>query len=178
MSHLKGLDSTQASGELAGIYSAIQKELGMVPNLFRAIGESPRALGTFLAIGSGLKHGLLSGPEQNAIALLVAELNGCDYCLAAHSTLGRMVGAPSDEISANRKGLSSNAKRAALLKLTAELVTEKGRISAGAYREFLDAGYTPAHIPEVVLSIVQNIYTNYFNNFNGTELDFPAAEKI
>lgn len=178
MSRITGVPLEKATGERAEIYSAIKGQLGAVPNLFRAIGESPRALKTFLGIGAGLKGGLLTGQEQNSIALAVAQMNGCDYCLAAHTALGKMGGHKEEEIIKNRKGQSDDLKRDALIKLVTEIVSEKGRASEQTYNNFLAAGYTHAHLPEVLLSIVQNVYTNYFNNFNGTEVDFPSAPKI
>lgn len=178
MSRITGVPFENATGERAEIYSAIKGQLGGVPNLFRSIGESPRALKTFLGIGAGLKGGLLSGQEQNSIALAVAQLNGCDYCLAAHTALGKLGGHKEEEIIKNRKGQSGDLKRDALMRLVSELVAEKGRTSEQTYKNFLAAGYTEAHFPEVLLSIVQNVYTNYFNNFNGTEVDFPLAPNL
>ena len=175
MSRIQQIPFEQATGERAEVYSAIKGMLGKVPNLFQAIGSSPRALKTFLGIGGGLRGGLLSGAEQEAIALTVAQANGCDYCLAAHTVLGKMNGIKEDEILLNRQAQSEDEKRSALLQLSAEIVAKRGNISDTTYNNFINAGFTEAHIPEVLLSVVQNIFTNYFNNLNRTEVDFPTA---
>ena len=178
MSRIQQTSFEQATGERAEIYSGIKKSIGLVPNLYQAIGSSPRALKVLLGIGGGLKGGLISAADQESIALAVAQANGCDYCLSAHSAIGKMMGSTEEEIILNRRGKSNDKKREALLKLVSEIVTEKGRISDATYNGFLAAGFTEAHVPEVVMSVVQSIYTNYFNNLNQTEVDFPAAKKI
>jgi AhpD family alkylhydroperoxidase len=178
MSRIKQVEPKEASGERAELYKAITASLGKVPNLYQAVGASPRALKTLLGLGAGLKGGLVTAADQEAIALHVAELNSCDYCLAAHSLLGKMNGLDADEVIRVRKGFSDAPRRAALLKFVTEAVREKGHVSEATYQELLKNGYTEAHVPEILLSVVTNIYTNYFNNFNGTSVDFPAAKKI
>lgn len=178
MARLKSVKVEDAQGKTTELYSAIKGALGGVPNLFQALGNSPKALEIFLGIGGGLKGSLLSAPEQESIALTVAQANGCDYCLSAHTVLGGMVKLTPEEMVANRKGTSSDPKRKALIELTKEIVSEKGRVSDRALSSFKNAGYTDAHVPEVLLSVIQNIYTNYFNNLNQTEVDFPQAPKI
>ncbi len=167
-----------AVGETAQLYGAIKSSLGMVPNLFQSIATSPQALKTFLGIGEGLKGGQLNGTDREAIALAVAEKNGCDYCLSAHSLLSKLGGAAPDEILRNRRGESKDVKRTALLRLASEIVSEKGRVSDVTFKNFLAQGYTESHLPEVLLVVVENLYTNYFNNFNRTEIDFPVVEKL
>lgn len=178
MARLKSVKVEEAQGKTVELYSAIKGSLGGVPNLFQSLGNSPKALETFLGIGGGLKGSLLSGPEQGAIALVVAQANSCDYCLAAHTVLGGMQKLSPEEMAANRKGTSNDSKRKALIELTKEIVSEKGRVSDKSLSNFRSAGYTDAHVPEVLLSVIQNIYTNYFNNLNQTEIDFPLAPKI
>lgn len=178
MSRLQSVSPEKAQGKTAELYSAIKASLGGVPNLFQALGNSPKALETFLGIGGGLKGSLLSSLEQGAIALTVAQANGCDYCLSAHTVLGGMLKLSPEEMVANRNGSSLDQKRKALIELTKEIVNEKGRISDKTLSNFKAAGYTDAHVPEVLLSIIQNTYTNYFNNLNHTEVDFPQAPKI
>jgi len=178
MSRIQKVEFEQATGETAELFGAIKKSIGMVPNLYQTVGTSPRALKTLLDIGGGLKGGLISAADQESIALVVAQSNGCDYCLAAHSTIGKMIGSPEEEILLNRKGKSKHQKREALLKLVSEIVSEKGRVSDTTYKAFLAAGFTEAHVPEILMSVIQSLYTNYFNNLNQTEVDLPTAQKI
>lgn len=178
MARIEPISFERATGERANLYTGIRDLLGKVPNLYQSIAASTRALRTFLGISQGLRGGLFSNAEREAVALTVAELNGCDYCLAAHTTLGAMVRINPDEIIENRKAQSSDPKRNALLKLTAEFVRERGRVSDDTFKNFKAAGFTEAHIPELLLIVAENIYTNYFNNFNRTEIDFPKVKKI
>lgn len=178
MSRLKKVPVEVAEGKTAELYTAIKSSLGGVPNLFQTLGNNPRALEIFLGIGGGLKGGLLSAAEQGSIALTVAQSNGCDYCLAAHTVIGGMLKLSPEEMAANRKGTSTNKKTQSLIELTRQIVGEKGRVSDEAISSFRSAGYSDAHVSEVLLVVVQNIFTNYFNNLNKTEIDFPAAPHI
>jgi uncharacterized peroxidase-related enzyme len=178
MSRLQSVSVEEANGKTAELYSAIKSSIGGVPNIYQSLGNSPRALEIFLGIGGGLKGGLLSAQEQEAIALAVGQHNNCDYCLAAHTAIGGILKIPSEELVANRKGSSTDKKKEALLTLTKEIIDEKGYVSDTTLNNFRKAGYTDSHIPEVLLSIIQNTFTNYFNHINKTEVDFPAAPKL
>lgn len=178
MTRLKTIRPDDATGDTAKIYDAIKSSLGSIPNLFQGIANSPRALGTFLGIGEGLKGGLLSGADQELIALTVAQKNSCEYCLSAHTVLGKMNGLSEAQMLQIRKGSCDDSKKQALVKLVQEIVSEKGHISDATLENFRKQGYTDAHVPEVLLSVVQNIYTNYFNHINKTVVDFPKPPAI
>lgn len=170
---LAPLAPAQATGQAAQIYAGIQKQLGVVPNLYQTLGAHPQALEAFLHLHAGLTT--LSGPDKEAIALAVAQVNGCGYCLAAHTLLAQKHGLSADETLVIRQGGASDPKRNALVRLVREIVETKGAASDAAYQAFLDAGYGETQVPEVFLAVVQHLFTNYFNNFNRTVVDFPAA---
>lgn len=176
MSRINAITPEQATGHTAEVYSAITKALGKVPNLFQAIGVNSNALQTLLGIGPSLKT--LTGAEKETIALVVAQLNNCGYCLSAHTLLAGMHGISKDETLNIRKGNSQNSKQKALINFVSEIVMEKGHVSDKTFSEFKEAGYTDAHIPDVLLAVVENFYTNFFNHINKTEIDFPLAEKV
>lgn len=178
MSQLKSIKLEEATGQTAKLYSAIKGALGGVPNLFQGLGISPRALEAYLNIGGALKGGLLSGQDQEAIALTVSAKNGCNYCQAAHTVLGKMNGLTEDEMKSNRSGSSKDTKRVHLIRLVSEIVENKGSVSFSALQAFKSAGYTDEHIPEILLTVVQTAFTNYYNELNKTDLDFPAAPKL
>ena len=71
------------------LLEAVQKQLGSVPNLFRIVGNSPAALEGYLGLNGALAKGALDARTRERIALVVAEANGCDYCLSAHTYLGK-----------------------------------------------------------------------------------------
>ena len=87
---------------------AVGKMLGSVPNLFRITATSPAALEGYLGLNGALAKGRLTPQTRERIALAVAEINGCDYCLSAHAYLGRTLAKLDEaEIAANRAGASS-----------------------------------------------------------------------
>lgn len=176
MSRIKPVSVDQATGHTSNLYTAIKAQLGSVPNLFQAMGQTPKVLETYLGL-SGAQESL-SGTEKELIALVVSQANGCDYCLAAHTVLGKMNQLTDSEIIAARKGQSTDSKRNALLKLTQEILAKKGNVSDETFSSYISAGYSAAQIPEIVLAISQNVFTNYLNTINHTEIDFPRAEKI
>ena len=178
MSRLSKVSPEEAVGKTADLYGAIKSSLGGVPNLFQGLGSNPRALEIFLGIGGGLKGGSLSLREQGSIALTLAQRNSCEYCLAAHTVLGKMGGLSETEMISNRMGGSEDHKKNALIKLVGEIVDKKGNVGDETLSSFRAAGYTDSHVGEVLLAVVQNIYTNYFNNLNRTEVDFPSAPKL
>ena len=92
------------------LLQAVQKQLGSVPNLFRVVGNSPAALDGYLGLNGALAKGKFDAKTRERIALTVAEINGCGYCLAAHTYLGKNIAKLDDaEIAANRSGMSNDA---------------------------------------------------------------------
>jgi AhpD family alkylhydroperoxidase len=176
MPRLPRISVEQATAPTSELYAAIKKHLGVVPNLFQTLGAHPQALEAYLHLDSGLTT--LSGPDKEAISLTVAEANGCDYCLAAHTVLGKMRGLAPEEMLKIRQGHATDPKRNALIRLVREIVEKKGAVSDETFQGFLDAGYSTSQVPAVMLAVVQNVFTNYFNNLNGTEIDFPAAPAL
>jgi uncharacterized peroxidase-related enzyme len=176
MSRLQQVSVEQSTGQTADLYKTIKSQLGSVPQIFQALGTAPKVLENYFNMGAAQSS--LSGGEKESIALAVAQINSCNYCLAAHTALGKMAKLSDDDMLRARKGQVNDPKRKALLKLATEITTERGHVSDQALSDFRAAGYTDAQVPEVVLAVVQNIFTNYFNHVNQTEVDFPAAVKI
>ena len=110
--------------------NAVGKSLGLVPNLFRLVGLSPPALKGLLGLTSALSGATLDARTQERIALAVAEINGCGYCLSAHTYLARNVLKLDDaEITANRNATSNDLKAHAAVSFAAALVTHRGHVS-------------------------------------------------
>jgi uncharacterized peroxidase-related enzyme len=158
------------------LLQAVQKQLGSVPNLFRVVGNSPAALEGYLGLNGALAKGRLPAATRERIALAVAEINGCGYCLAAHSYLGRNLAKLDDaEIAANRGGRSNDPKADAAVHFAAEIVRERGHVNDAAVQAVRAAGYDDAQIIEIVLHVALNTLTNYVNEVAGTVVDFPAV---
>ena len=158
------------------LLEAVKKQLGLVPNMFRIIGNSPAALEGFLGLSGSLGKGTLDVKTRNRLALAVAESNGCGYCLAAHTYLGKNLAKLSDdEIAANRDGASTDAKADAALKFAVAVVRERGHVSAADVQAVKDAGYNDAQVIEIVLHVALNTLTNYVNEVVKTDIDFPEV---
>ena len=158
------------------LLEAVQRQLGVVPNLFRLVSTSPAALEGYLGLSGALAKGKLPAPTRERIALAVAEINGCDYCLAAHSYLGKNLAKLDDaEIIANRKGASNDPKADAAVRFAASVARERGHVGEQALREVRLAGYDDAQIIEIVQHVALNTWTNYINSVGMTEIDFPVV---
>ncbi len=155
---------------------AIRKQLGVVPNLFRLVATSPAALEGHLGLYGALDKGALPAPTRERIALALAQINGCDYCLSAHTYLGKHVAKLDDaEITANRQGASNDPKADAAVRFAAKVARERGRIEAHDLAAVRLAGYDDAQIIEIVQHVALNVWTNYINLVAETDIDFPVV---
>lgn len=158
------------------LLDAVVKQLGSAPNLFRLVGTSPAALEGYLGMSGALGKGALPAATRERIALAVAEVNGCDYCLSAHSYLGKNLAQLDDaEITANRSGASNDPKADAAVRFAVKVARERGHISDADFAAVKLAGYTDAQVIEIVQHVALNVWTNYFNNVFQTEIDFPVV---
>lgn len=159
------------------LLEAVNKQLGVVPNMFRLISTSPRALEGYLGLSGALGKGTLQAATRERIALAVAEVNGCNYCLSAHTYLGKNLASLDDaEITANRNGASNDPKADAALRFAAKVARDRGHIAEADLSAVKLAGYTDAQVIEIVLHVALNTWTNYFNEVFKTDIDFPIVE--
>ncbi len=154
---------------------AVRRQLGVVPNLYRLLASSPAALEGFLGLSGALGKGMLAAATRERIALAVAELNGSNYCLSAHSYLGKSMAKLDDaEITANRDGRSNDPKADAAVKFAAKVARERGHMSEADLRAVKAAGYDDAQVIEIVQHVALNDFTNYINLIAQTDIDFPV----
>lgn len=156
---------------------AAKKQLGVAPNLFRVIANSPAALEGYLGLNGALAKGALDGKTRERIALAVAGVNGCSYCLSAHTYLGQHIAKLDDaELAANRDGRSNDAKADAAVRFAVKVVESRGHVSDADLSAVRLAGFDDAQIVEIVLHVALNTLTNYVNEVAGTEIDFPRVQ--
>lgn len=161
------------------LLEAVRKQLGSVPNLFRVVANSPAALEGYLGLSAALGKGSLPAATRERIALAVAEINGCDYCLSAHSYLGKSVAKLDEaEILANRHGHSNDPVADAAVRFAVKVVGARGKVGDDDLRAVRLAGYDDAQIVEIVQHVALNTWTNYINNVAGTVIDFPVAKAL
>jgi uncharacterized peroxidase-related enzyme len=155
---------------------AVKKQFGVAPNLFRLVANSPAALEGYLGLSAALGKGALPAPTRERIALAIAEINGCAYCLSAHTYLGRTLAKLDDaEITANRNGASNDPKADAAVRFAAKVAIARGHVSDDELRAVRLAGYDDAQVIEIVLHVALNTWTNYVNEVAQTDIDFPVV---
>lgn len=166
------LNNNDSTGLLAQIHQAF----GATPNMFKAVSNSPAALqsmwGSFGALGSG-KLGAKLGEQ---IAVAIADRNDCEYCLAAHTALGRKAGATADEMSAAQAGQSSDPKTAAALRFAVAVVNNRAKIDDEQVEELRAVGFSDEEIVEIMAHVALNLFTNYVNVAFKVPVDFPGVK--
>jgi len=177
MSRIEVPSIEAATGASAEVYAQIKTAIGNVPNTFAAIGaHGPASLKAVLAADSVLATGTLSKQDQQVIKLLVSSVAGCDYCVAAHSLLGKMEGLSSAALRQVRTGEpSGDVRRDALIRFVRLLVRTTGTVDQAEFAAIKAAGYTDAQLVEISLAIAITMFTNVFNRINDTAIDFPAV---
>ena len=168
------IEATPAASQ--PLLQAVNKKLGVVPNLFRLVATSPAALEGFLGLSGALGKETISVATGERIALAVAEVNGCGYCLSAHSYVGKNLAHLDDaEITANRSGASNDPKADAAVRFAVNVARERGHVEDTDIRALKLAGYDNAQVIEIVLHVGLNSFTNYLNETVKTDIDFPVV---
>ncbi len=159
----------------APLLDAVEKSLGVVPNMFKVIALSPNLLGGFLGLSGGVAR-TLDVKTRERIALAVAQVNGCDYCLSAHTYLGlNLARIDAAEIALNRQGRSGDARADAAVQFAAAVAKNRGQVSDADLAAVRAAGFSDANIVEIVGVVVENFFTNFVNNVAETTIDFPVV---
>ena len=176
MSRITALNPAQATTRAKKLLDAVQSKLGLTPNITRAMANSPAVLEAYLDFSSALASGALDAAVREQIAITVAEVNLCAYCLSAHTTIGQMAGLKSDAIIGARSANAADPKTDAILKLARAIVVQRGEISEGDFDNARQEGVNDGEVAEVVANVALNIFTNYFNHVAQTDIDFPMVE--
>ncbi len=157
------------------ILDAVNKQLGVVPNLFRLAALSPAALTAMTGLNGALSKAL-DVKTRERIAIATAQVNGCDYCLSAHTYLGLNLAKISpEEIELNRNGASADPKAAAAVRFAAQVALLRGKVSDADLAAVKLAGFSEAQIVEIVAVVAENFLTNLLNNVADTDIDFPVV---
>ena len=178
MKTLKPLKLEEANENSQAIFTAIKSKIGMLPNLYAAMGTSDKLLSGFLAFQETIKSGEFTSKEYEAIALSTSQVNGCNYCLSTHTAIGKMNGFTEEETLELRTNTIADTKLNALVSLTSEFVNSKGYPSEESVQNFFEAGYNKAAFAELIAIIALTTITNYVNHNGGFEIDFPQAQNI
>jgi len=175
MSRINVVTNETANPEQKALLDAIQSQLGMVPNFLKILANSPAALRAFLGLHGIAGEGTLDPQTRERIALGLAQRNSCEYCLSAHTAIGRKAGLSTEEIAANRAGTSQDEKAAVAVRLARSLVDNMGEVTTAEIIEARDAGYSDAEIVEIITHVGMNVLTNIIGKASRVEIDFPKV---
>jgi uncharacterized peroxidase-related enzyme len=166
------LNLETAPEESREILSQVQKKFGFVPNLMGVLANAPSALRAYLSLGNLFAESSLTPIEQQVVLLTVSAVNGCDYCVAAHSAMARMQKVPGNIVAALREERKLEDQRLeALRMLAAEIVAKRGWPSADTVQLFLEAGFSEPQVLEVILGVTMKTLSNYTNHISATPVD-------
>jgi len=159
------------------IFDTLKGKLGFVPNLYATLANSQNALGNYLTLQGATST--IQGKAREVINLVVSEVNACEYCLAAHTAVGQMVGFTPEQILEIRAGMASfDAKLDALAKLVRNVAIKRGHADPALVDAFLAAGWTRENLVDVMVVIGDKTITNYLHATTLVPVDFPAAPKL
>lgn len=178
MQRIPALDPATLTGRGQELAQGIQAKMGMVPNIYRAMVHSPAVLEAVQSLNAALDRGVLRRGAQELLAVYVGELNGCHYCVSAHSMSAKGLKIPDEEVLAARRGQSADPKMAAMLRLARSIMETRGKVPDEELSQARSAGLNDAEIVEVCANVARNIYTNYFNNLAQSQLDLPPAPPL
>jgi uncharacterized peroxidase-related enzyme len=175
MSRILPIDPTLAPKKSQELLAVVEKKLGIVPNMMKTMAHSPAVLDAYLSFSNALGASKLSAKVREQIALTVAEVNSCAYCLSAHSFIGGKLGLNQAEVDAARHAASSDPKTAAILGFARDLVIRRGEVRDQELRNVRAAGVSDGEIGEIVATVALNVFTNWFNHVSDPVIDFPEV---
>lgn len=172
---ITSIDPATATGSNKKYFDALQSSLGLIPNMTRAMGQSPAVLEGYVLLNGALSKGALGRKLSEELALTLAGANHCDYCASAHTVLGKLAGLDETQVSGALRATAEDSKTAAALKFAKLLVEKHGQIADADFQAVRAAGFTEGEVGEIVAHVAINVFTNYFNNVARTDIDFPRV---
>ncbi|MGV9801555.1 carboxymuconolactone decarboxylase family protein [Mycobacterium sp. NPDC003449] len=176
MTHFAPVEPDTATGETADLFREVKKSLGAVPNMAKVMVNSPTLVRSWLALAGATSAGTIDPAVRERLAIATAQLNGCEYCLSAHTYLGANVAKlDADELDAARHGRSADPRVTALLALSQSIAENAGDVDEAEIKAAIEAGVTEEEIGELVANLALNVMTNYFNVLARTENEWPVV---
>tara|TARA_R110002073_G_scaffold159477_5_gene314805 strand:+ start:6064 stop:6612 length:549 start_codon:yes stop_codon:yes gene_type:complete len=159
------------------IFDHLEKAVGFVPNLFATYAYSENALKNYLDFSNAKTS--LKAKEKEAVNLAVSQVNNCEYCLSAHTAIGKMNGFSEDQILELRAGKSSfDNKLDALARLSKNITENRGTTDADVLENFFNAGWTKENLIDTISLVGDKTISNYINNTTRVPVDFPVAQPL
>src|SRR5689334_822010 len=149
MSRLPAIQTDTASGKAKQLLEAVQAKLKITPNMTRVMANSPAVLEAYLGFNGALAGGSLPAQLREEIALEVGEQNACQYCVSAHTAIGKLTGLTDAEIEHAREARSTSPKHTAALVFARQVVANRGQITDDDFEAVRQAGFSEAEIAEI-----------------------------
>ncbi|AGC75772.1 putative peroxidase-related enzyme [Nonlabens dokdonensis] len=168
---------TEVSETNQGIFDNLEKQVGFVPNLYATYALSDYALSNYLTF-AGSKTSL-NNKEKEVVNLAVSEVNGCSYCLAAHTAIAKGNGFTEEQILELRAGKASfQSSYDALAQLAKNITENRGKADNVIVDKFLAAGYSQENLIDTIVLVGEKTISNYIHNTTQVPVDFPAAQPL
>lgn len=159
------------------LFDQLEKGLGKVPNLYATLALSEHALASYLALQNARSS--IRGPAREVVNLVVSQVNGCAYCLAAHTVIGGLVGFTPEQMLEIRRGRAPwDARLDALAQLVKSIASERGHADPAGLEAFFAAGWTAGNLVDTIVTIGDKTITNYLHATTQVPVDFPAAPAL
>jgi uncharacterized peroxidase-related enzyme len=175
MPRIHPINPATATGAAATHLATTRKMFGGTPNVFTTAANAPSTFGGLLDLWAGVGAGTLGPRVGEQLAIVVAQSNGCAYCLSAHTALGKMHGLDAAELAAAKRAAATDPKTAAMLRLALEINQSRGHVSDMVLAQARQAGISDSEMIEVIGHVALNVFTNYLNNVSETAIDFPLV---
>jgi uncharacterized peroxidase-related enzyme len=176
MPRIELLQTAQSKSQAQDHLSNIESAFGMIPNMFRAVAHSPSALKSMWSSFGALGEGTIDPKLGEQIAVAIANINSCEYCLAAHTALGRKAGASMAEMESAQQGNSTDPRTAAILSFACSIVKNRGQVATHEIDRLRQLHVSDELIVEVVAHVALNTFTNYINLVFEVPIDFPRVQ--
>jgi len=174
MPRLRRLEKGQGNPQANDLMGDLEGKKKLL-NIFRSMANSPAVLDSYLKFSGAMGSAKLDVKAREAIALAVSQSNRCEYCLAAHTAIGKGAGLDEPSIKDARQGRSKDRKTQGAVTLARAIVEKRGNVNDQDVKAARDSGLDDGELAEVVGTVVQTLFTNYFNHLNQTEVDFPKV---
>lgn len=174
MAHVNLVDPASSSDRVKPTLDQIKGAFGVVPNMFKAMANSPAALASMWGAFGALGGGTLGARLGEQIAVAIANANACEYCLAAHTLLGCKAGASAKEMADAQIGRSADRRTQAALTFALKVVRDRAAVGEADLAALKAAGFDDEAVVEIMAHVALNLFTNYVNVALKVPVDFPA----
>ena len=125
-----------------------------------------------------LDAGVLDKRLRLQIALAVSEANGSEYCVAAHSALGKAEGLSEEAIRDARRANTPSSRTDAALKFSKALAMRPVHLLDERISRLRDVGFSDEAIAEIIAHATLVSLMNCFFHASNVDRDFPSIDQL